>query len=198
MEKILIAAPTHECKRYALVPYLRAVKFLRHSNSFLLLVDNSSTSAFSEEIRNICYLIDKPFEIVHLSNLPQGEGTEASRIAISQELIRETAIKEKFDFWFSLEADVICPPETLEFLLSVLKQGFDIVRHGYPARQDIKTFIDAMGCSLYPVSILNGMTFKEGLPNYVGGDYGFYQWSLERGCRVCNVFNVLNLLHLDG
>jgi hypothetical protein len=198
MVKILIAAPTHECKRYALIPYLRAIKFLRAPQSRLLIVDNSSTPAFSNEIRYLCSSIGKPFEVMHIPNLPQGQEFEALRIGMSQDAIRTMAIKLGFDCWFSLEADVICPPETLEFLLSVREYGFDIVRHAYPARQDLTHFIDAMGCSLYPVSMLEDMSFVEGKPNYVGGDAAFYQWSLEKGLRICNVFNVLNLIHLDG
>ncbi len=196
--KVLIAAPTHECKRYALIPYLRAIRNLRHEDGFLLLADNSPTPDFCGEMKALCGSIRRQFEIVHISGLPQGGENEESRIGPSRELIRRFAINGGFDLWFSLETDVICPPDTLEYLLRIREAGFDIVRHAYPARQDMINFIDAMGCAVYPVDIFKEISWKEGDPNYVGGDCAFYQWSLDRGLSVCNIFNGLNLLHLEG
>ncbi len=197
METILIAAPTHECKRYALVPYLRAVKGLRWDNCDLLLVDNSADETFSKEMRQYCADLGKPWKIDHLFDMPQGPESEEYRLGHSREEIRTLAL-ENFDYWFSLEADVICPPETLKVLTSIARQGFDIVRHAYPARQDLTSYIDAMGCALYRTSLLKQISWIEGEKNYIGGDTAFFQWSLEKGFKICNLFNALNIVHLGS
>lgn len=200
MEKILIAAPTHECKKYALIPYLRAVRNLKwdKDDCFFLLVDNSVDEKFSEEIKGLCPNIDKAWLVEHFADMPQGDDREEYRIGHSRERIGRFAIENDFQFWFSLEVDVICPPDTLWYLMGVMRHGLDIVRHGYPARQDVRNQIDAMGCALYRVSILKEISWIEEEKNYVGGDSAFYQWSLEKGLKICNVFNVLNLVHLGA
>lgn len=197
-EKILVAAPTHECKRYALIPYLRAIGNLKWNNCHFLLVDNSIDEEFSEQIKFLCDYLKKPWSIEHLQNMPQGGEYDEYRIGHSREMIRNFAIEKGFDLWFSLETDVICPPQTIEFLMDFIHEGFDIARHAYPARQDLKSFIDAMGCAIYPVSILKEISWVEENKNYIGGDGAFFQWSLEKGLRICNVFNALSLIHLEG
>ncbi len=124
--RVLVGCPTYESYRYCIKEYLEAVKALTYKQFDLLLVDNSPTETFANELR------EKGINIKHI---PWNDDV-AMRIEISRNVLREEALKGKYDYFLSLEQDVIPPPDIIERLMSHQK---DVVAgiYFYPAKVNI-------------------------------------------------------------
>jgi len=109
--KILVGCPTSFHKEYALEQYTKAVKALTYSNFDILLVDNSENDTYFEKIKAL--------------GLPVIKGpyfnSARDRIVASRNLLRENVLRG-YDYFFSLEQDVLPPPDILEKLLQHQKQ----------------------------------------------------------------------------
>ena len=110
--KILVGCPTHEVKDYCLELYAKAVKSLTYKNFDVLLVDNSPNDAYLEKI--------KSFGL----NAIKGPGFETAikRIIASRNLLRKHFLENDYDYLFSLEQDVLPPPDAIEKLLQHKKK----------------------------------------------------------------------------
>lgn len=106
--KILIASPTFEGKDYCFQRYYDSVKALTYPNFDLFLVDNSKTAEYSERLRSIG---------IDVAKTPQRERVRDS-IVEGRNLIRQKVLDEGYDYLFSLEQDVLPPPDAIERLLS--------------------------------------------------------------------------------
>lgn len=105
--KILVGCPTSFHKEYALEQYAKAIKSLTYSNFDILLVDNSKDNVYFEKIKKLSLPVIKG---------PWFESAR-DRIIASRNILREKAIKENYDYFFSLEQDVLPPKDILEKLL---------------------------------------------------------------------------------
>ncbi len=112
MKKVLVGCPTSDYHEYALQEYAEAVKNLTYKNYDILLVDNSKDNSYLEKLKMI--------------NLPAIKGTwheEArERIVLSRNILREKVLEENYDYFLSLEQDVIPPKDILERLLQYKKR----------------------------------------------------------------------------
>lgn len=107
--KVLVAAPTFYVMKYCLKEFLEGIKNLSYENKEILLVDNSKTNEFFEELKKenwITVLKDETKE-----ELP------AKRLISSRNKILEYALENNYDYIFMLDADVIPPRNTIEELL---------------------------------------------------------------------------------
>tara|TARA_Y100000310_G_scaffold338728_1_gene429256 strand:+ start:57 stop:773 length:717 start_codon:yes stop_codon:yes gene_type:complete len=116
--KILIGCPTCSRYRYCIDKWLfRVNEIINNSKEHkidYLLVDNSKDDDFFNELK------DKDVNIIkspHLENIKE-------TISESRNLLREKVIKENYDYFFSLEQDVIPP---LDILRKLLSHGKDII-----------------------------------------------------------------------
>ncbi len=112
MVKVLIGCPTSEHKDYCLKEYLDALKSLTFNDADFIIVDNSKTDDYLNKIKELSNGID----IRVLKDIEWFEGAK-DRIIHSRNLIREIALKENYDFFLSLEQDVISPKDVVERLL---------------------------------------------------------------------------------
>ena len=105
--KILVGCPTSNYKKYCLAEYSEAVKNLSYDNYDILLVDNSEEDNYFEEIKS------KGLNVIKskFSDLAR------DRIISSRNLIREKVLTEDYDYFLSLEQDVIPPKDVIEKLL---------------------------------------------------------------------------------
>lgn len=105
--KVLVGCPTSEHKEYCLEEYARAIKNLTYKNCDILLVDNSKEDTYLEKIK------EKGI------NVTKGHWFEGARKRIyeSRNLIREKFLEQDYDYFFSLEQDVIPPANVIEKLL---------------------------------------------------------------------------------
>ncbi len=105
--KVLVGCPTSEHKEYCLNEYINAVKGLSYDNYDILLVDNSETDRYCNKIKSlgINVIKDKYLERAR------------DRIVNSRNIIREYALNNGYDYFLSLEQDVIPPKDIIERLL---------------------------------------------------------------------------------
>lgn len=105
--KVLVGCPTSYHKAYCLDEYAAGIKALQGKFD-VLIVDNSKD--------------DDYFKKIKAAGLPvvKGPWTEGARdrIVASRNVLRQKALDEGYDYFFSLEQDVIPPPDGLKRLLS--------------------------------------------------------------------------------
>ncbi|QQG38469.1 MAG: hypothetical protein HYS32_02575 [Candidatus Woesearchaeota archaeon] len=125
--KILVGAPIHEVKAYCYKDYCDILKKLTYKNYDILLADNSPTDNFMNLIKK---------EGIPVIKGPYFEGA-MDRIVASRNLIVEHLLNNDYDYFFSLEADVIPPIDAIERLLAHKKEivsglyfNFQILREG--------------------------------------------------------------------
>ena len=109
--KILIGCPTADAKAYCLDRYAEGLKSLTYPDKDILLVDNSGTNDYFNRIKALGLPVEKdsPKAKVHDS------------IVHSRNMIREKFLKGNYDYFLSLEQDVIPPKDIIERLLASKK-----------------------------------------------------------------------------
>ena len=126
--RILLGAPINKRKAYILDEWLAFILTLTYPNLSILLVDNSADPTWHKSI------ISKGFDVRYVAP----KGRPEAYIAKSQELIREYAIKNDYDYIFSLECDNFCPANTIELLLA---HRLDNVNVPYFLKEGVETTI---------------------------------------------------------
>lgn len=116
--RVLIGCPTYHRYKYCIDEYFEAIKALDYTNYDLLLVDNSPDETFYR------YLISKGIPADRIDYCEPAR----ERIVRSRNLLRQRAIDEGYDYFLSLEQDVIACPDLINRLLSHRK---DIVTAYY-------------------------------------------------------------------
>lgn len=129
--KILIGCPTYERYDYVVDLWLKAVKkiieFSKQAGHEVdyLLVDNSKTQDFYLRLQlGGANIVKSPY----VENVRQ-------RIVESRNVLREKTLKEKYDYFFSLEQDII--PEE-DILVGLLKQNKKIISAYYSKNMGMK------------------------------------------------------------
>jgi len=104
---VLVGCPTYEGYKYCLKDYINGVKSLTYPDYDVLIADNSKGNDYAHEIKQ--YGTD----VIHGRNLPN----IYERIVESRNLLRERMLKGKYDYFLSLEQDVIPPADIIERLI---------------------------------------------------------------------------------
>ncbi len=116
--KILVGCPTYDGKEYCLEEYIEGLYSLSYKNFDICLVDNSKKGGYFRKLKGIAEKwnseMDGEFNILkqgHNSSEPK------KRIVDGRNLIRDLALKKNYDFFLSLEQDVIPPKDFIQRLL---------------------------------------------------------------------------------
>ena len=119
--KVLVGCPTSEHKEYCLDKYLEGIKALTYSNFDFLLVDNSEDDRYYNQLKNkgVNVVRDKYYELAR------------ERVAKSRNILREKCLNEGYDYFFSLEQDVVPPIDVIERLLKHKKEIISGVYYTY-------------------------------------------------------------------
>lgn len=112
--KILLGAPISQRKAYVLDEWLKFIRTLTYPNLHIMLVDNSPDPKWHKTI--------KGFDVRYVPPV----GRPEKYIAESQEVIRQYALANNFDYLFSLECDNFCPVNTIELLLAHRKDNVNV------------------------------------------------------------------------
>jgi GT2 family glycosyltransferase len=106
--RVLVGCPTSDHKAYCLDEYAKAIKQLTYKNHDVLLVDNSETEEYVEWLKQlkIPVIKDTYFERAR------------ERIVHSRNILRETVLEKGYNYFLSLEQDVLPPKDVIEQLLS--------------------------------------------------------------------------------
>jgi hypothetical protein len=112
--KVLIFTPTYEGKDYCLDKFLASAKLIKDSypNTRHIIIDNSKTPDYYMKLVSMG---------LDAHRVQRGNNSRES-LARAQNYAREIALKENYDFLFSLESDIIAPPNTLIDLLVAGKE----------------------------------------------------------------------------
>jgi GT2 family glycosyltransferase len=110
--KVFLNCPTHEVKEYCLIEYGEAVKALTYPHLQILLGDNSPTDDYSKQIQQFALPVIRTLSAE----------TARERIITARNILREAFQKSDCEYFFSLEQDVLPPPDTIQRLLSHKKK----------------------------------------------------------------------------
>lgn len=105
--KVLVAAPTFEGKDYCLKDWIDRVKNLTYPNYDYCLIDNSDGTSYTKKLRM------KGIKAYHVS---RGENSRQA-IANAQNFIRKKVLDEGYDYWLSVESDLLPPKDIIERLM---------------------------------------------------------------------------------
>lgn len=107
LPKVLVGCPTSSHKSYCLNEYVKGVKSLTYDNFDILLVDNSKDNLYFNDIKNFGLPVVKgPFD-----------ESARQRIVDSRNILRQKVLDGNYDYFLSLEQDVIPPPDIIQRLL---------------------------------------------------------------------------------
>ena len=117
IEKVLIAAPSYNGKRYCFKQYMEAIEKLdkRDLDVHYLMVDNSTEDGYSALPLSI------PYDILKLNGVNRKLGSREV-LAYCYSVIMSYAISLEFDYLLLLESDVLMPPNGLKSLISTSKK----------------------------------------------------------------------------
>lgn len=115
MEKprVLVGVPIFDGMNYCLKEFLEGIRALTYSNCDVLLMDNSKSNEFFEELK-------KEKEIIVLKEGTQEE-KPVLRLISSRNKIIEYALKNDYDYILMMDSDVIPPKNIIEELISCNK-----------------------------------------------------------------------------
>lgn len=106
MKKVLVGCPVSYHKEYCFKEYFDGIKSLTYPNHDVLLVDNSEDDNYFNKIKKFLPAIKGPYFESALD-----------RIITSRNVLREKVIEGNYDYFLSLEQDVIPPKDIIERLL---------------------------------------------------------------------------------
>jgi len=136
--KVLVGCPVSDFHEYCTKEYVHAIKNLTYKNYDPLLVDNSQDDKFFNSIKDQVACIrseysDSPYE----------------RVIRCRNILREKALKEGYDYFLSLEQDVIPPSNVIEMML---RQKKDLLTGVYflPKQKGDKVELIATMWTLHP------------------------------------------------
>lgn len=204
MAKVLIGTPIHEMKDYSIKRWLESVLRLEIDKKDywrLLMVDNSQNKDWQERVKEYCRELNFfNYDFIGLSDMKDGSDFELERLAFSREKIRHKLLYENYDFWFSWECDILCPPEILKTFLRYTSE-FEVIYHSYSPRggEPIGTggYVkqDGIGCALFSRRVFYEFKFTEG--NLIlGADGRLIFETLRRGFKIMEIHNFFRLEHL--
>jgi hypothetical protein len=136
--KILIGTPVHRLKDYCMEQWLQnVVDLCKVHPAGLIMVDNSPDLEYLETVKGYCQKLGiTDYTLEHL-DIPQGDSVNKSvdeqiheRVAHAQEIIRQFALANDYDAWFSWECDQIIPTDALDKLIEIMQMGnYMMVNH---------------------------------------------------------------------
>jgi len=107
--KILVGCPTCNLYEYCLDEYLQTARNLSYPNYDLLIIDNSQDPEYHKKIKEA--IKDEYIE------------PAIKRIVNSRNILRKYALENNYDFFLSLEQDVIPPKDIIERMLKHKKKA---------------------------------------------------------------------------
>ncbi len=120
MPKVLVGAPVSEMHAYCTKEFLKAIKSFEYPNYDILLVDNSRTDKFYKAIKDIVSTVRIDYE-----------ARARERVTKAHNILRDQALKGKYDYLFLLDQDVIPPPRAIEILVNRGKKAISGLYFGH-------------------------------------------------------------------
>lgn len=121
--KILIGCPIFEGKEYCFTQFLKGLESLTYENFDICLVDNSKSVDFFKKIKSAASAWNKNHkQFFFVERIPFDTPLPLDRIVRARNVLRKKVLEGGYDYFFSLEADVVPPVDVIERLLSRKKE----------------------------------------------------------------------------
>lgn len=120
--KVLVGSPTAAPYIYCLPDWASRVKELTYKNQTAVLVDNSESIPYTKTIESLGITAIKDPEFIKDSRL---------RLPHSRNILRQMVLDQGYDYFLSLEQDVIPPVDVIERLLRHKKDIISGVYYKY-------------------------------------------------------------------
>jgi len=117
--KVLLACPTSSHKAYCQKEWIEHVSKLTYPNLEVLIVDNSKDLGNAKELVNLLSETNLKYRVVHREPKEKLVFT----LVDCCNYIRSVVLKEKFDYWLSLESDQFPPLNVIEHFISCNKSA---------------------------------------------------------------------------
>jgi hypothetical protein len=192
--RVLMACPTASAKEYSLLQYLNAYDSMDYSHKDLFMVDNTD-----DDGEYAAHLGEMGVEAIHIDHT----GELYTDIDTSWQHILHRAQELEYDYIFSLEVDIIGPPDALSLLLKVAQvNGACMVRHAYPHRGG-QGYLCSLGCIMMEANLIKPiwgdvearMDHLHQVPMHE--ERRFMHVAMASGKPVLDVYNFLELTHLS-
>lgn len=131
MPSVLVGCPTADFKKYCLDDFIKGLEQLNYPNMKIMIVDNSENEDYFKEMKEKFAKTGLEVELIR----DKWTDKAMERVVASRNLIRQYAIDNKFDYFFSLEQDVI--PQEPDTIQKLLRHNKDIVSVLYVNNQII-------------------------------------------------------------
>ncbi|MEK6902245.1 MAG: hypothetical protein AABX02_01495, partial [archaeon] len=120
LPRILIGCPTADVKADSLEAYVAGLNALTYPNVDIVIEDNSANEKYAERIQAHAKEWEKnhpghTFRVNHSGNVSP---RVRERIIHGRNVIRDIVLKENYDYFFSLEQDIIPQKDVIEKLLA--------------------------------------------------------------------------------
>ncbi len=120
--KILVGSPTAAPYAYCLEAWISATRSLTYPATTIALVDNSPTEEYYTLLQQ---------QGIRALKYPSFIKDSRERLAASRNMLRQIVLDEDYDYFLSLEQDVIPPKDVIERLLSHKKPVVSGVYYKY-------------------------------------------------------------------
>lgn len=122
--RILVGCPTASVKNDSIRAYMKGLEALTYPQFDVVIEDNTLTPEYSEKLQWLGekFREKRPecgFRVIHSGHVSP---RVRERIVHGRNVLREIFLREKYDYFFSLEQDIVCPPDTIQRLLSHQKE----------------------------------------------------------------------------
>lgn len=111
--KVLVASPLYDGMNYCIKEFLNSIKSLAYNNYDVLLVDNSKTDDFFNELKK-----ERGIKVIK-DNTKEKENIQ--RLVSSRNKILQYALDNNHEFVLMMDSDVLPPPNIIEELLNCKK-----------------------------------------------------------------------------
>ena len=105
--RVLVGCPISDYHSYCVNEYLEGLRNIKYDNFEVVLVDNSKDDSYSE------FLKKQGFNVIKMPYVDNAR----DRIIFSRNKLKEFLLENGFDYFLSLEADVIAPVDIIDRLL---------------------------------------------------------------------------------
>ncbi len=107
--KVLVGCPTYDGKRYCLQKYVEGLKSLTYPDKDILLVDNSADTLFHDELTAL---------VIPVVRAGNKLATPRDKVIHCRNILRQKVLDGDYDYFLSLEADVVPPPGVIEHFIA--------------------------------------------------------------------------------
>ena len=113
LPKVLVASPVYKGMKYCIKQFIDRIKSLIYSNYKILLIDNSDTNEFFDELKSLagerCVIKDST------------KGKNMEKIANSRNKAIDYALENNYEYILMMDCDVIPPANIIQELLKCEK-----------------------------------------------------------------------------